>query len=168
MSYKPFAVSEVIVPCDLYDGDIWYPMNGRVVRINESITLEDNILWNRFSNTNTYFTTIYENLRYETGSTIYCDHIHGKTAGGGKTYGQNSIWIQGTYEYKRLYINIGAETITEFKQITNGFHIIAPLSEPIIEHYSPQPIFAPAGTVNVLQSPTDLPARLSATMMVRR
>lgn len=71
--YQRHIRSEIVVPCDLYEGDVWYPMTGVVERMN--------------------------------GTT---------------------------------------------------------------EQYPPQPIFANAGTVNLLQEPLDLPAKLSATMMTRR
>lgn len=72
-TFKPFVMSEVIVPCDLYEGDVWYPMSGKV----------------------------------------------------GKANG-------------------------------------------VVEWYDPQPIFAPQGTVQVTQTPVELSADLSATMLVRR
>lgn len=37
-----------------------------------------------------------------------------------------------------------------------------------VEQYDAQPVFAQSGTVNVVQSPIDLPAQLTATMLVRR
>lgn len=36
-SYHPYISNEITVPCDLYEGDIWYPMSGKVERHNAVI-----------------------------------------------------------------------------------------------------------------------------------
>ncbi len=42
-SYEPYiSGGEVTVPCDLYEGDIWYPMTGRVERQKMIITWNGN------------------------------------------------------------------------------------------------------------------------------
>ena len=37
MGSKIICGNEVTVPCDLYEGDIWYPVNGRVERAEGTV-----------------------------------------------------------------------------------------------------------------------------------
>ncbi len=33
-TYEPYVSDEITVPCDLYEGDVWYPLSGKVERRN--------------------------------------------------------------------------------------------------------------------------------------
>lgn len=65
---------------------------------------------------------------------------------------------------------ITGEYISTTGELDIGATVVYKLSEPIIEQNDDwiQPIFAPSGTVNVLHTPTELSADLSATVLVRR
>ncbi len=101
---KIICGNEITLPCDLYEGDIWFPMNGRVERHNGIIESYN-----------------------------------------GEALPENYISTTG--------------------QLSLGAKVVYPLSAPVIENYSPQPIFAHQGTVNVTQVPEDLHADLSATLL---
>ncbi len=39
--YEPYTGGEITVPCDLYEGDIWYPVTGKVIKSNGVIAQYD-------------------------------------------------------------------------------------------------------------------------------
>lgn len=166
--------SEITVPCDLYEGDIWYPMSGKVerntqkVEINESynVSFQTQGSSGRFQISNA-LPTIYSS--YES---LFCTHF-GKAALTNSPVAENTVdnAITNFKFNNNLYIRADAFTdVVEFKNFLseNPITVVLPRDTPVIESYPPQPIHANSGTVHVMQEPTDLSADLSATMLVRR
>ncbi len=107
-TYEPYiSGGELTTPCDLYEGDVWWPMSGKVEHRNGVIS-----------------------------------------------------------SYNGEDVPDGYASATG--DLTAGATVVYPLETPVEERYAPQPVFAPPGTVNVLQTPTELAATLSATMLQRR
>lgn len=183
--YEPYCGNKITTPCDLYEGDIWYPMSGRVVRVNavKAATGEENLeLVSTYSNDNVtffqirqFFDTVsieqntasgYSNRFVCSLSTMAVDLPAGLFGTGGSSFTE-SINV-------RIDSSLAA-TVEEMKEILVNWYnegnpatFIVPLTEPIIEQYDPMPIFAPPGIVNVTQTQNELTADLSATMLVHK
>lgn len=167
--------SGVVVPCDLYEGDSWYPMTGKVIKTKATKQLTANDGW------------AYYTASCNRAGVLVTDMILG-TIGRGLGYcniaKNNSNW-NGNYLQcffgagnNLFYLTLATSrgtTLEEFKQVIQSVYdnggevrIVYTLKTPVIEQYDPQFISAPQGTVSVTQVPTELTAELSATMLVRR
>ncbi len=121
---------------------------------------------------------------YDKEKDFYCNIAKYQKMSWGRTDGNG---LFGSVNNKQLHLRIpnsilgiegsasNSEKCTAYKtyvkqRYDNGTPVTfcVPLATPTLEQYDPQPIFAPSGTVNVLQEPVDLTADLSATMLVRR
>ncbi len=173
---KILCGNEITVPCDLYEGDIWFPMTGTVERHFSHEKLDPS----RDSGAYTYnrLNGVYLRRQYHELSdarvTGLCTHESrvGKYYDAAGTY----MWImdtEGLYWIGILdHLNMTIEAFRawfENEQTSDHPIMIAyPLKTPTIEQFEPQPIWAPTGEIHVAQTPTDLSADLSATMLVRR
>ncbi len=172
----------ITVPCDLYEGDVWYPAGGKVVKhtaaqhFNTSVTIE--------TKANDYFVIYwghaFSNIS-EYGECV-CPILRGIPKGG--QYGTpNSILYgyagQPRYRLFITYSALGLTSTATDNELVAAYldfirnnpedaKIVYRTATPIIEHYPPQPLFAPPGTAAVTQEPTDLTAELAATMLIRR
>ncbi len=168
--YEPYQGNEITVPCDLYKGDIWYPVSGKVVKRFEMIELDGNTdIWRNDPVTSDRW-LFGVTVAHKLGSTGWSTHF-----GEGWGLGQ----YQPGYGTERLFFNLTgyidsydpdlAKTFCETqKQAGTPIQLYYEPPESIIEQYDPQPVFAPMGIVNVLQTPVDLSADLSATCLIRR
>lgn len=172
--------SVTTVPCSLYEGDVWYPMSGKVVR-NTGVCIltgtetivdyrqEDNTdtykgFWiqNVLSNSNNYTKTQYSN-RFTPGrasSTGYYPNVF--------------ICHSNGHLYLRTEIE-GVDSVEAFKNwLTELYNAGTPvtfvyqLTAPVTEYYAPQPMRMPSGVVNVMQQSDGLQADLEMTVLVRR
>lgn len=177
-TYKPFAVSEATLPCDLYAGDVWVPMTGKVVRNKQYLALNGTEKWLRSpaNNGDAYLFTLPG--RYNTTGTrsLLCNaygyFMYNYTQSASNRNNTVSFDSIGSCLYIR---NDRFDTADEFMAYLAAQHtagtpvtVVYELATPIVEQYDPQPIFAPQGAVQVTQTPVELAANLSATMLVRR
>lgn len=192
--YKPYVVPQTVTtPCDLYEGDIWYPMSGKVVRTK----------WGkfdkRFDNVHLggymypfedrqMIATGYRNFvpnSKEYTPNILCNTFkafHRKKMENLQIFECSVQSVTTYFCFPPNTFNPSGVTpsgyVPDFHEMFEWFNarydegnpvvILLELESPIIEQYPPQPIFAPQGTVNVLSAPTDLTPDLSATMLTRR
>lgn len=168
--------SGVVVPCDLYEGDSWYPMTGKVIKTKATKQLTANDGW------------AYYNVPYNRAAIRLTDMMPG-TIGGSWGYcniAKNGLDFHitdlqcffGIDNNDWFYLSLDparGTTLEEFKQVIQSVYdnggevrIVYTLETPVIEQYDPQFISAPQSTVSVTQVPTELTAELSATMLVRR
>ncbi len=172
--YEPYCFGgELTTSCDLYEGDIWYPMSGKVERHNAIFQITDNTSWGNWMGNGGCKSTSLPYTADTTKTSTSCFSIYGVCEGNNNF---NKVEID-TLNFslspdgKRLYFN-RSEDREGFKEYLRSLpempYIIYPLATPIIEQYDPQPIFAPQGTVNVLQEAVELAADLEATHLVRR
>ncbi len=173
-NYEPYYDGdEVTVPCDLYEGDIYFPASGKVVRKNKTVTLNGTeyiILaapqkpWMYYYNTTDLKPGSSENFyayssHFERGPDAWDRDVVGQII----TNGRNVIFS--------YYSSAGLDGFKAFlaEKYAQGepVKVVYKLETPVIEQYDPQPLSAPSGTVNVLQTPTQLTAELSATMLTK-
>ncbi len=169
---KLICGNEITVPCDLYEDDIWYPVSGKVEKHTRTELIYPTNNWR-------YFSAHCGRAGYHgqdmmmgtwTNQWGYCNvfsKINWDKDECGIRFGQMNAVIY-------ISLTSAVTTLDEFKQKLqeiydngNEIRVVYKLKNPIIEQYDPQPIFAPEGTVNVLQIPTDLSADLSATMLIK-
>lgn len=175
---KIICANEITVPCDLYEGDIWYPSSGKVEKYNfvgEHGGYGNIYNWAGTKGVSGGFVMPEKRTRAKG----YCSH----SSNIGTLYeGSDNVWFG--VESKNTYWT-GILTILGFDKLDNPMQafkewvelqkangtpvlLVAKLNKPIIEQYTPQPIFAPKGTVNVNQQVIEQAAELSATMLVKR
>lgn len=157
----------IITPCDLYEGDIWYPISGRVVRINKIKTYNGTEAWWRSSDDTYWGAWGQEASKYNGGDTQKFTHYiqtigYVSIAGRAKVQPNGAIVLMG-----KPY---GCETAEELKAAlrNNPFTAVYEKATPTIEQYTPQSCCLSSGTVNVTQEPQEIPAELRMTHLVRR
>ncbi len=183
--------SYITIPCDLYRGDVWHPMSGRVERHSHKLVLtgDEAFRSNGSSSGKGYERLVYDfpNNNYPPYSTstskndwLYCNvtswiahwYIYNAGWAGTTVFREGKVYC--AFGYKTFAPNATSkeEVISQSKAVIKALYeagtpvtIVYKLANPIIEQYEPQPIFAAKGTVNVLQLPTDLSAELEATML---
>ena len=167
--------SDAVVPCDLYEGDIWYPMTGKVIKTKATKQLTANDDWQLHTASNNRAAVRIADMVLATigESWGYCN-IAKNDAGWTADRLQCFFGASNSWFYLTLTTSRGT-TLEEFKQAIQSVYdnggevrIVYTLKTPVIEQYDPQFISAPQGTVSVTQVPTELTAELSATMLVRR
>lgn len=174
--------STLITPCDIYgfsygDRESYYPANGRLIRKYFEQTFDGSEAWYAWDGTavalgepfimepyfGVYSTVSWEYLMsnrlvVQNRTPISVGYMAANNMAGVVWFGINL----------GLSLEETKQKLVEWYAEGNPLKIVYLLKTPIIEHYDPQPIYAPVGTCNVLQSPADLAADLSATMLVRR
>lgn len=177
---------EITTPCDLYEGDIWYPMSGKVVKNNEVIMFDGTEAWRCLTNPDgikyleIYNTALYP-LPYANSPTYTKTNQKCNMMGIGNGYTESdySNYLICAYKTGNTTIratipneNFTAEEVSRYfaDLYANNTPMILlyKLATPTIEQYEPQPIFAPCGTVNLTQQAAELEADLSATMLIRK
>ncbi len=166
--------SAVTVPCDLYEGDVWYPMSGMVVRQYSAVVLDGSAdeIW---SGAGPVFQVELPLLGKadEYQNRILCDRL---------AVASNHIALSATNRMSGYYDSADryptqnwlcvyyTGSLTDFRSwlSQNPLEVVYRLGEPLMERYSPQKMVAPSGTAMVAQEPLDLAADLSATMLVWR
>lgn len=189
-SYEPYAqVQEIIVPCDLYEGDIWYPMSGKVERHMRAINeLQADDLYLAMNNHVSFnYTIAYTNTEYQAASSnkIWCNTFPNSMQLYGEWQRLNSqedvsIFSEVTNIYFSLpYSNLGEgyskeSTKADLIAAANAFlqtmdiTVVYELETPILEEYESSPCYTKAGTAKVTQEAIGLSAELRATMLTRR
>ncbi len=171
--YKPYVSNEITTPCDLYEDDIWYPVSGKVERHSCYIEFDGSEKWYNYGNDYAKFTELtvpsyltYSNKlpslsnRYPFDKDIH-DIIPGQRF---QVSNASYRW----YVFDSMTFDEWKQKLVDWASEGKPLNILYKRLVPITEQYDPQPIFAIEGTVNVLQTPTDLSADLSATMLCRR
>ncbi len=179
--YEPHISSCVITPCDLYDGDIWYPMSGKVEKYTNLVTIKritayipkkyDEYVWFNINE--------HDVPGIKPKAKVWCKLFPYKNTWWFEGYAiQSHLTSIGAYfslRYSDLGegYNIGTDNTTLVNAGTNwikenNFDIVYELATPVLKQYDPQPIFAHQGEVNIIQSSVDLTANLKATMLTRR
>ncbi len=164
---------EVTTPCDLYEGDVWYPQTGKVERHACVIHLTPDLNYLMYISGSS--NRIYANLLDASEDHAACFCTHSATASApGAPYlfvGANNTFVY----WNNMPAYLGITTIAEFKTWLQGLedrgesvYVVYRKSTPSVEQYEPQPLSAAAGTVNISQTPAELPASLSAALPVRR
>lgn len=176
---------ELTTPCDLYEGDIWYPMTGVVERHSMVQIIDGSEIWTEGITAAGVTMHRYllhpENLprlalsNQAADASICCNQYI--------SYSPSMLFnnTQGVALGTSIHVlqfyddSMAAEGLDRWRQHLfdrksngNPITVVYPLEVPILEQYAPQPVFAPVGTVNVLQTPTALPAAMEATMLTRR
>lgn len=168
--------SGVVVPCDLYDGDIWYPMTGKVIKTKATKQLTANDDWELHTTSNNRAGVFVPDMKKGMigDNWGYCNIAKNDVDWTADRlqcfFGASNRWF-----YLTLTTSRGT-TLEEFKQVIQSVYdnggevrIVYTLETPVIERYDPQFISAPQGTVSVSQGDvTSLTANLSATMLVHR
>ncbi len=173
--YEPFTEpSEITVPCDLYEGDIFYPTGGRVERYSEILKLSDCLAALSYIPATEYNSHYYYylNLEGETyngvGKSTHFTHSSSYGAPG-SFYTDSGFYILALGTDGFIDDDPTCEAIktwcTEQEEAGNPVLFTMKKITPTEEYYTPQPILAPKGRVNVIQLPTDIGATLTATML---
>lgn len=133
------VVQEITVPCDLYEGDIWYPMSGKVERYNEILSIGND----------------FNYLSYTAHPSFICPIVN-KTKGFGASFksqcfrgmnypysNPNTDWRVGTStDRKDIYLTADS-TVTTIEQLLERIgtdkYVVYPIETPIIEQYEPYP-----------------------------
>ncbi len=169
-AYEPYVEpQEITTPCDLCEGDIWYPASGRVERHMRRRNLFQTDAWTMYdAQTGRAGVTIDDMKRCSLNSQAgHCSHA---------PLGDQSRWSQ---KQLSCYFGVGntifylmlgyPATLEEFKAAIGArVEIVYPLATPTIESYTPQPLPAHPGTVVLEQVPVEATGSLGATMWVRR
>lgn len=194
---KIFCGNEIITPCDLYEGDTWYPSSGKVERRNKIHVLSSSYLrFDKVPWTNTphlfrveHWTNIpdveYKNEDGFVG--INCSILQALPYHSGKV-SYYSTRQDDNYQYtvalsyenvltnqQRIFIKvIDCSTVDEcmawiksLEEAGTPLTFLYKTNKVTLEQYDPQPVFAPQGTVEVLQEPLDLSANLEATLLTK-
>lgn len=163
--------NEITVPCDLYEGDIWYPISGKVKKITKILALENfwfqDYVYQGLSGVYTSGGLDNKYLRIEG----YCTHE--KSVGEYYNNFGTYMWLgvnNDTICWIGILDELNLSTANEFMKWVKSNHVtvVYKSRKTVIEQYEPQPIFAPKGTVNVNQQVIEQAAELSATMLVKR
>ncbi len=171
--FEPYVSGgEITLPCDLYEGDIFYPMSGKVVRTKGVKVFEDSLGWKvggiASDGSDRFFYTEIDGAPDNSHTEIVCSHYPCIAIANNQTrQGCNITWGGLRIRWNSVGLSLG-----EWQDILDAFEpkmtVIYPFDTPITEQYDPQPVFAHQGTVNLLQEPTEQRATLKATMLVRR
>lgn len=177
--------SEVTVPCDLYEGDVWWPATGRVERNTCLMTFDGTEDWKTSADLGNF------SLAFSLQVSEASGYLRKYTGGG---YAMSNYFPKTTTlpaldqrEGKVLIGGVNGDWIgiglTErFSGITASFkawlrekysagdpvEFMFKLMDPTIEQYDPQPILVPSGEVNVTQAPEELSAVLAAVAQVKK
>ncbi len=169
--------SAITVPCDLYEGDVWYPMSGHVERRHALIDLSDIPAekWSRFAGTNInqfYASGVLVGMNTDISKELVYSDCY-KSISIRDRYGNYNTIYAGSQE--TLCINAMPEltSISQFLAHIAETHptVIYKLADPSPnrETFAPQTMYAPAGTVIVATAQAiGIPAEFSATMLTRR
>lgn len=179
--YEPYVPPvEITTPCDLYEGDVWWPMSGRVERHNMAIEFNGSENWivTTHKSGQRYAHVALKNSVSDSNRVCWSSNIFDSLPYPYANIGAGVYKIGFTSSRNELTITLPGEifnTKEDFKawlqnKYSHGtpFLFVYKLMHPTIEPYAPQPIFAPAGTVIVDQTPVELVGTLSATMLTRR
>lgn len=162
-AYEPYAESEVTLPCDLYEGDIWYPLTGVVERYTEILDAFATDLTLFSDGDYTYFSPplIYSGVGKAThfsrgwynepgcfytdsGMNVLCFCLSGYVDDPGSASDVKSWCLSEK--------SAGRDVLFEMKLI-----------EPEVESYEPQELIMPYGEANVVQIEADMAGGLRLT-----
>lgn len=137
-AYEPYCFGGVAVaPCDLYEGDIWYPTEGRVEKRNKLFTLPgDKSSWSAIDGLDTWVGGVYNTAMdslERVGYKVY-------TNIGGRKY---EIAINSDYRQRVIWLT--GNTFTDYRDNFTGdsFKILIKrrnTQSPVTEEYPPQEI----------------------------
>lgn len=165
-------VATATVPCDLYESDIWYPMTGKVERNTKVVDLSTKTILNLDASTSS-LNRFYISEQHDTAYSGFSSNMKKHN------WATDNDSFDASVNSNLIYFNISAR-LTEYsggaaasyisEQTANGnpFLILVKMPSSVVEQYDPEPIFAPSGTVNVIQTPVDLTADMYAVMPTRR
>ncbi len=129
--YEPYVEpTEITTPCDLYEGDVWYPASGRVERNRGFRQLTGYEAWE--GDTEKYYITDNCNMGVH-----YCSHFqnHSPAPYYASVGGVQRFYVSGLYPTLADF--------TEFlrEQYSNGTPVVIeyPLRIPSVEQYTPHP-----------------------------
>ncbi len=171
-----FAPRDLSVPCDLYEGDIWYPATGKVERHRKLTALppmQRTSSTGRVDGFHAFYGAGPTDRKWIDIPPILCTGLQGVRKGVYSVSDYPSL--KGADDSDILFLKLPASALPEYTvEAANAYlaeknmMILYELDAPVIEQYTPQPIPTRPGTVTVWQSPAEEPATLTATMPVRR
>ncbi len=178
-AFEPCEIfGEITTPCDLYEGDIWYPMSGKVEKYRNKIEFDGSENWSTYYRPNyTYLVGIPDKKRGNLES--YCSHFENiyqcwmgydydnQGCFSDHSLQQNIFFTSSVYWGEARKTDNWKNYLKEMYDKGNPITVVYELEVPIIEQYYPQYIFTPKGIVNVLQEPIGLSADLEATMLCK-
>ncbi len=161
--YEPYVGSRITLPCDLYEGDVYYPMSGIAEHYAEVLSM-DTLTLARAGGASYVFACSMP-IR-----TVVCTHIPlGDGMANTFQFDQNSVFVnlEGLIEADSSGM-IEPWQVEEWQANGNANGVLWVLfhQTPTVRQYASQPIFAPRGEVNVIQTEEQLCADMSATMPV--
>lgn len=172
--YEPYiSGGELTVPCDLYEGDIWYPMTGKVEKKYYHRIIMGNENWMSNNSNTIWYISDNKTIGFiNSQCVVLCTHFpFYRSSHLSIKYGYLPVrGFHRMYNLEPVFTNIDnfKQWLKEQYDKNKPVELLSVAKDDSIEQYDPQPIFAPQGTVNVIQIPTDLSADLSATMLVKR
>ncbi len=157
---------EIVVPCDLYEGDIWYPNSGEVIKASYYYACTGNEKISNYQN-RVFIMWFEDYVGKRRWDSITCSHLNKLSFSNNTRMG---IAIN--------FADIGIEsttTVTEFKRwlkekANNNDPIIFvyEVETPVTEQYDPQPISPSERAIRITQVPKDLSGTIEATVISRR
>ncbi len=155
--YEPYISSgEIVTPCDLYEGDIWYPTSGIVERYTDEIIFTgEEAIWEAGLWYGDVIAVVFSPALSDINSAIrpYCEYFDGRLLS--DTAVTNSIFIQ-AQSAGIAFNGTTAELRTFLTE--NPVKVIYTRSSPIIEEYEPQAVATLYGKTSVVQFPSELAA----------
>lgn len=178
---KIICGNEITVPCDLYDGDIWYPASGKVENktfckeVNPRIELKLFNVYKRHNETCEFNFTYFYNFPWEVlargNAPMYCDKAEVRCYGNVRWFYMKLPWnVLGGLTAENTNNELVSAANNYLQQMyDNGtpFIVVYETENTKIEQYEPQNLYAPKGNVNVYQAENDKKGILTATMLVK-
>lgn len=165
-AYEPYVSGgEVILPTDLYEGDVYYPLTGSTIKSNNILSFSGSENWQIYTGGSEPYLYLTISGGYITPETTVCTHLpYNAIASSNTNKGICAIWSATFNECRVLVRDDIAPTVEAWKaylsqQYTAGTPVTLcyKYSPSVTEQYEPQPdIFTLKGTTNVLQIPTDI------------
>ncbi len=171
---KILCGKEIITPCNLYSGDIWYPASGKVEKHNRKIVLKgtEDVTVDA-SNNKQYLWEIDTNaVANNTSDKCTIAHYRFGAAYNGFYLNDWSSWVGAGHS-----LNFGREFAPQivgkeaWQAYIKGLYdsgtpatVVYKLATPIIEQYEPMKIFLEKDNPHISQQPLELSAQLSATL----
>ncbi len=157
---------EIVTPCDLYDGDTWYPMSGRVERSSK---------WHRITNVDTCVINKSGTAYKCRISLPDCKHRYQGTVSNSYAMGDVETKFGGMVllsvgYYGEITVPIECNTVEAANEwlADRNVYMYYVSRVTTVEQYDPRPIFAPCGLCNITQETDGLSATLSASMLVKK
>ncbi len=146
-------------PCDLYEGDIYYPLSGEVERYTHIGKVTDgSINWMSVVSPNQFFieySAVGGNGSNRVSGTVRSTHYSSSNTDTYYCENSDGIYIK----------DISVSTVEEFEEKLYTFdrngapvYFCYKLKTPIVENYNPQTLSLPRKTVTVAQSAAELTA----------